>query len=68
MKDMVLGGAISFGRIVLPPVLQRVGTGFAVWLVAQGVPHDTVDQAVAAATLLAGLGFDLVVKAFLRGR
>lgn len=39
---------------------RRVGTAFATWLVAQGVPSSHAEQAVVAIAIVASLGLDLV--------
>lgn len=41
------------------PLARRLGTGFAVWLMAFGVPEDTVQAFVKASLALAAVAFDL---------
>lgn len=45
---------------------RRVGTAFAGVLAAQGLPPETVDQAVLALGILGGVGFDLCSFYFYR--
>lgn len=52
-------GALKFGRIILPPIAHRLGTGAAVWLVAQGIPDDLVQRTIVAGGVVAGIALDM---------
>lgn len=68
MENAILKGVVQIGRIVLPPLAHRVGTGFAVYLVAKGVPEDLVHRTITAAGVLAGLSLDVVTSILFRRR
>lgn len=53
-------GALAMGRIVLPPIAHRLGTGFAVYLVAQGIPDDLIERLLLAAAAMGGVGLDML--------
>lgn len=46
-------------RLVLGPIIRRLGTALAVYLAAKGIPEDQINQLLGAAGILAGLVFDL---------
>ena len=48
------------GRTVAAPLGRRLGTAFAAYLIAKGVPQDAADQLLTALGVVAGLTFDLV--------
>lgn len=54
-------------RRIVAPVVERLGTIFGTFLVAQGIPNSTAEQAAMAAAVLAGVLVDVlttkVVKA-----
>ena len=48
---------------VVQPMLRRMGTAFAVYLVTLGVGAEVADQIALGATALAGVGVDLALSA-----
>lgn len=68
MENALMRGAVQFGRIVLPPIARRLGTGFAVFLVAKGVPEDLASQVMTAVGVVGGLTLDVVASLVSRRR
>lgn len=40
---------------------RRIGTVVSTWLIAKGLPPESVEQLMTAAIILAGVGFDLAM-------
>lgn len=58
MKDVikqVIKGALG-------PVARRVGTAFAAYLLAQGIPADTAEQLLTALGVVGGLSLDIALS------
>lgn len=54
------------GRLVLEPIARRVGTAFAAYLVAQGLPADAAHQVLLALGVLGGVAFDVAISILTR--
>ncbi|TRL41906.1 hypothetical protein [Rhizobium straminoryzae] len=55
---MVKKFLIDVAWTVAKPVGSRLGTAFAAYLIAKGVPQDAADQLLTALGVLAGLTLD----------
>lgn len=49
--------------LIVSPLLRRLGTAFAVYLAARGVPADSVDQLLSAIGIIVGIMSDIVLSA-----
>ena len=49
--------------LIVPPLLRRLGTALAVYLAAQGVPADSVDQLISAIGIIVGFASDILLSA-----
>lgn len=47
-------------RVVAAPLGRRLGTAFAVYLIAKGVPQDVAEQLLTALGVVAGLSADII--------
>ncbi|KGE02477.1 hypothetical protein JL39_02835 [Rhizobium sp. YS-1r] len=45
--------------LVVGPILRRVGTALAAYLIAKGAPADVLDQLLTAIGVVLGLAFDV---------
>lgn len=64
MRDLLLDPA----REVVAALARRLGTAFSAFLVAQGIPHETAQQAMLAVLVLAGIGTDLTLSYWKRSK
>lgn len=57
---------IAVARNALPALAARMGTAIAAFLLAQDIPHDTIQQFTVALGVVGGLLFDILVSIFLK--
>ncbi|UIB81365.1 hypothetical protein [Flyfo microvirus Tbat2_43] len=62
---MTLKGMIDrkLFKLIVEPILRRLGTVLAVYLASKGVPEDAVHQLLAALGVVLGLAFDIALAA-----
>lgn len=60
--------AREIGATFTKSVVSRLGTVFAVWLLAHGVPDDVVEQFVQALAVISGLLVDIGLVLLFRGK
>lgn len=53
-------------RLVVGPIVRRMGTAIAVYLVSKGLPEDQVEQLLVALGAVIGLAFDIGLAAISR--
>lgn len=58
----------NLGQSFLKSVVARLGTALAVWLLAQGIPQDVVDQFIQAILVLGSVGCDILLVLLFRGK
>ncbi len=60
---MTLRGAIDrkLIKLIVSPLLRRLGTALAVYLASKGAPADLLDQLLTAFAAVLGLVFDIVL-------
>ncbi|UIB81387.1 hypothetical protein [Flyfo microvirus Tbat2_91] len=48
-------------KLIVEPILRRLGTALAVYLASKGVPEDALHQLLAALGVVLGLAFDIAL-------
>lgn len=50
-------------KLIVEPILRRLGTALAVYLASKGVPEDALHQLLSALGVVLGLAFDIALAA-----